>query len=122
MNQKLTAPQAQDIINRHAAGEMQKNLASEYLLSPAAVSKIIRGQTWPNLVRPEEAPRQRRCSLNAADIPVIHQRLMDREKPAAIAKDYGVTRQAIADIQKGKTWSHIPKPVKVQTRRRVWEQ
>ena len=43
------------------------------------------------------------------------------EKPSSVARDYGVTRQAIADIGRGKTWSHIPRPEPTRRRRKVWE-
>lgn len=126
MNKKLTEGQAQSIIDRVAAGEPQKKLAAEYGVSPASISKLIRGESWPDLSRPEGGVvRQRRTKLSAEDVQVILARLMNREKPGDIATDYQVTRQAIADIHKGKTWKHIPRPKAPEPtirRRRVWEQ
>lgn len=126
MNKKLNAEQAQAIVHRACAGETQKKLAAEYGVSTAAVSKLIRGLSWPELERPEGGVvRQRRTKLTPEDIRAIHLRLIAHEKPGEIAQDYGVTRQAIVDIQKGKTWAHIPKPgapSPAPRRRRVWEQ
>jgi len=121
MNRRLTEDQAQSIIDRVAAGEPQKRLAEEFGVTPSSVSALISGKSWPNLSRPK--PPQvvvRNCKLSPADIPIILSRLANQETPASIATDYGMTRQAIADIRRGKTWGHIPRPV--ARRRRVWEQ
>lgn len=122
MNKKITREQAQSIIDRVAAGERQKNLAAEFHMSPAAISKIIRGKTWPDLKRPEHVPKARTSKVQAADIPVIRRRLQARENPAAIAADYGVCRQTIINIREGRSWAHITVEKPPKRRRRVWEQ
>ena len=125
MNRKLTAEQAQSILDRVAGGELQKNLAAEFEVSAATISKLVRGLSWPELRRGEPRPRQRRTKLREEDIPVIRRRLAAREPASVIAKDYDVTRQAIADIGKGKSWAHVPQdahaPPPGARRRRVWE-
>ena len=123
VNKKLTSEQAQAIIHRVAAGEPQKNLALEHGVSPGTISNLISGKNWPDLERPEPpAVVVRGRKLMPTDIPVILQRLAQREKPGDIAPDYGVTRQAIADIASGKRWGHIPRPEPVRpVRRPVWE-
>jgi len=123
MNQRLTKDQAQSIINRVAAGEPQKTLAAELGVTPSTVSNIVKGKSWPGLERPSPPLVVVRGSkLKPEDIPVILTRLAKGEKPSTIAKDYRVTRQAIADIKRGKTWVHIPRPVITSPRRRrVWE-
>lgn len=123
MNKRLTRDQAQSIIHRVAAGEPQKTLAEEFGVRPSTISNLVRGKSWPDLERPEPANVVVRGSkLRPEDIPVILARLAAREKAAAIAEDYGVTRQAIADIGKRKTWAHIPKPeAPAPRRKRVWE-
>jgi len=124
MNHRLTAGQAQDIINRVALGESQKNLAAEFQVQPSTVSNLINGNSWPELDRPDPPEvRVRGSKLKPIDIPVILTRLAKQEKPKDVAADYGVTRQAIADIGRGKTWGHIPRPEVARPRRRkVWEQ
>ena len=120
MNRKLTAEQAQTVIDRVAAGEPQKKLAAEFGLTPSGVCSIVNGKSWPDLARPEPPlVVVHNCKLTPADIPVILARLANLDSPAEIAADYGMTRQAIADIRRGKTWSHIPRPA--ARRRRVWE-
>lgn len=122
MNKRLTEDLAQSIIDRIANGEPQKKLAAEFDVCPSTISNLIKGKSWPKLQRPDPPPVVVRGSkLSPDDIPTILTRLAARETPAAIAADYGVTRQAIADIRRGKTWTHIPRPSPPQHRKRVWE-
>ncbi len=124
MNRKLTQDQAQSILHRVAAGESQKNLAHEYGVEPSTVSSLVSGRTWPELERPPEPEvRVRGAKLGPEDIQDILRRLAAREKAGDIAEVYQVTRQTIANIRRGKTWGHIPRPEPVKPRRvRVWEQ
>jgi len=123
VNKRLTEDQAQSIIDRVAEGESQKNLAAEFKITAGAVSNLVKGKSWPDLDRPDPPDvTLRGCKLRPTDIPVILLRLRGREKPKDVALDYGVTRQAIADIGRGKTWSHIPRPeVEKPRRKKVWE-
>lgn len=125
MNMKLSATTAQAILDRVAAGEPQKNLAVEFEVSPSAISNLVAGKSWPSLARPAKAPPPRHGSkLTVTDIQAILRRLMGGEKPYTVALDYGVSRQAIANIQKGKSWGTVPRPEAAPprpTRRRVWE-
>jgi len=122
MNKKLTADQAQAVIWRVAAGEFQKVLAAELKVSPGTISLIISGKTWPELERPEVREVTRRgCKLKPEDIPIILTRLAARETNKAIAADYKVLPITIANIAKGRTWGHIPRPAPPTRRRKVWE-
>ena len=123
MNRRLTSDQAQAIIDRVAEGESQKKLATEFGVQPSTISSLVSGRTWPDLDRPDPPEvRIRGSKLSAKDIPIILARLAGRELPKNIAVHYGVTRQAIADIKRGKTWHHIPRPEPARPRRqKVWE-
>lgn len=46
--------------------------------------------------------------LKNADIPVIRQRLRNKETQRAIAQDYGVDESTIRCIHRGVSWKHIP--------------
>jgi uncharacterized protein (DUF433 family) len=123
MNRKLNAATAQSIIHRVTAGERQQDLAAEFKVSPAAISNLVAGKSWPELHRtPTVRPPPRGSKLTVANIQVILQRLMTGEKPGTVALDYGVTRQAIANVKKGAAWVGIPRPEATRpARRRVWE-
>lgn len=124
MNLKLDATTAQAILDRVASGEKQKDLAVEYQVSPAAISNLVKGKSWPHLLRNRTAPPRRGTKLTPEDIRAILQRLQAGEKPSKVALDYGVTRQAIANIKKGRAWKDVPRPEVAPprpARRKVWE-
>lgn len=125
MNLKLDQALAQLILTRVAAGERQKDLAEEYGVSPSAISNLVAGKSWPGLARPTTKVPRRGSKLAPEDIVLILRRLQAGEKPRVVAEDYGITRQAVANIKKGKAWPDIPRPeVAVSprpARRRVWE-
>src|SRR3989344_4628098 len=123
MNKKLDATTAQTILNRVTSGERQKDLAAEFDVSPAAVSNLVAGKSWPNLTRPTIPVVPRRgAKLTPEDIRVILQRLQAGDKTGQVALDYGVTRQAIVNIKKGTAWKDVPRPETSRpARRKVWE-
>jgi hypothetical protein len=51
--------------------------------------------------------RPRKATLRPEQIPPIRARLAEGEAMARIARDFGVTYQAIASIRDGKTWRHV---------------
>lgn len=124
MNRKLDATLAQTILDRVALGEKQKDLAVEYQVSPAAISNLVKGKSWPQLLRHRTGTPRRGAKLAPGDIQVILQRLQAGEQPGKVASDYGVTRQAIANIKKGRAWKDVPRPEVAPprpARRKVWE-
>jgi DNA-binding XRE family transcriptional regulator len=110
------------ILTRIAAGELQKDLAAEYGVTPSCISHLARGTSWPHLGgvpsgRPKKRGSQRRCSkLTEEDIPIILRRVERGESLAAVARAYGVGRTTIADIWHGRRWTHVERP---QRRRRA---
>jgi len=123
MNKKLDQDTAKTILTRVAAGEKQKDLAGEFKISPAAVSNLVAGKSWPSLARPDTKVPRHGTTLAPADVVEILRRLQAGDKPVKIAADYKITRQAVANIQKGRAWTDIPRPEAPQrpARRRVWE-
>lgn len=123
MNKKLNQSTAQTILGRVAAGERQKDLAAEFGVSPATISNLVAGKSWPELQRPPKRVTPPRGSkLTQDNIQTILRRLLAGEKPGVIALDFGVTRQAVANIKKGKTWKDVPRPDAARpARKRVWE-
>lgn len=124
MNFRLDGPSAQKIFDRVAAGETQKNLAAEFQVSPSTISNLVAGKSWPHLRRSPVPKTRRGTKLTTADVTVILQRLLAGETPNQVAMGYGVSRQAVANIKKGKAWGEVPRPEVVvprPTRRKVWE-
>jgi len=118
---ELDATTAQAILDRVASGERQKDLATEFGLNPSSLSDLVSGKSWPQLDRPEKRPTGRRSKRLPEDIKTILDRLAAGETPSAISRDYGVTRQAISNIQKGSAWADVPRPPKRIPRAKVWE-
>jgi hypothetical protein len=50
--------------------------------------------------------KQHGAKLRAVDIPTIRSRI-ENETHEKVGKDYGVSREAITNIARGKTWAHI---------------
>lgn len=125
MNRKLDEDSAQALLNRVAGGESQKALAREYGISEAAVSKLVSGKTWPHLQRcSPPSPTRHGSKLSPSDIPTILARLAKGDTPTEVAMSYGITRQAVVNIQKGTSWAGVsrqgaPRPPR---RKKVWEQ
>lgn len=112
MNRKLSQEQVREIQSRCARGELQKEVAKAFGVSAATVSLWVR--------KVDTSPKTRHRKISLDDVRVILGRLAQGEKPGHIALDYDVTRQAISDIQRGKTWGRVARPKAV--RKRVWEE
>lgn len=55
---KLTEADAIQIIDRAAKGELTIRLAIEFGIERSAVQRLLRGETWKHLARPEGLPRR----------------------------------------------------------------
>ncbi len=121
---RLTEAQAQAVIERVAGGERSKDLAVEYGVSTSTISRIINGQTWGDLTRPQRKPLKRATKLTVDDVLAIKERLQRGDRLVDIARDHEVTGPAISAIRDRRTWAEVTlpeRPVPHQTRRRVWE-
>jgi hypothetical protein len=120
---KLTETQAKEILARLEAGELQKDLADEYGVTPSCICHLAAGTSWPHLggVKQEVKRGSARPSakLTEEDIPVIIRRVERGESLTAVARSYSVGRTTIADIWYGRRWTHVPRPT--SRRRAVYE-
>lgn len=81
---KLTAAAVAEIRRRHAAGEIQVSLASEYGVTQAAISRITRNETW-------RLEQHRPCFLDDQLRPGKRIKRLAPRPPRAVAGDrYGV--------------------------------
>lgn len=109
---KLSEWQVQQVRERHAAGEAILALAREFTVSQRALQLAVHGQTWRHVRTPvvtltDEAIEKYRKKLTAADIPPIKAAAAEGATFTTIAKRFGVTRGAIANIVHGRTWKSI---------------
>lgn len=114
-NAKLSTKQVREIRARYTgAWGQQTGLAEEYGVTQMLVSKIVRGEVWTHvpgnhpgtgLHSGEEhgcaklTPRQVRAMRRRFD----HGKVTMQE----LAETYGVGRQIVRDIVRGKTWKHV---------------
>ena len=57
--------------------------------------------------RPAKGDSHGRSRLSSADIPIIRARCAAGEPHRLVAADYGVSKQAISHIVRGKSWAHV---------------
>jgi hypothetical protein len=105
---------------RHAAGEMQKALASEYGLSPAYAGRVIRGQYWGHLPvppmpqhgywkvgRPEpkvSGELAASARLNWAAVREARRRRAEGETIRGLARRFSVGYSTMFALLDGRTW------------------
>lgn len=107
---KLTAEAVMAIRARHAAGETQRALATEYGIAQGQVGRIVHGTRWtylPVMATPGRPKGERSWSakLTADDVRAIKARPLD--PPEVVAVEYGVSPAAIRDIFAGRSWKHV---------------
>lgn len=95
------------------AGEFQRDLAAEFGVTEASMYAIAAGKTWNHVGTPmngvgKKGDRNGRHKLHESDVIAIKIRLASGEGGSAIARDYGISKDAISNIKTGKTWRHLP--------------
>lgn len=68
---------------------------------------LIAGTHKQNMEDMAKRERSRSTKLNGAVVTLIKQRLYNGEKGSVFSEEYGVTRAAICDINRGRSWKHI---------------
>jgi hypothetical protein len=68
--------------------------------------KVAKGRQRNGCVRGEQHAA---AKLTAADVRVIRMRLASGSAAPAIARDFGVSPEAVHGIKHGRTWTHIDK-------------
>ena len=118
---KLTETQVLEIRARYggAWGE-QGRLADEYGVTQGLVSKIVRGEIWTHLPlgpitsspTAKSGAGHGRARLTGRKVRSMRRRYGNGESVEQIAARYGMDRQVIRNIVRGKTWKHVtPKDV-----------
>lgn len=106
---KLTDADVIAIRKAASAGEIYKAIGERFGISRANVSNIVLGNTWKHLA-PAESNRGGREHENskltsAQAVEIVKTRAMG-EPTKALAARYGVSRGAIENVLRGKTWSY----------------
>lgn len=106
---RLTEDRVKQIFKLFHEGVEQDQLTKMFDVSYTAVNDVLNGVSWKDVESPFRPERIRRktLSLSENDVQTIKQRLKAGDTQAEIAKDYGVSFGAIANIKSGRGWKHI---------------
>ena len=113
-NAKVSKQDVIKIRERLSHGELCKDLALEYGLSPSAVSLIKAGINWRQSIAngeggnpPARIDKNPTAKLSDVQIPQIRRLLAEGLKCDDIGREFGVSGAAIRLIRKNRTWSHV---------------
>jgi uncharacterized protein (DUF433 family) len=123
---KLTKAQVLEIRRRLEAGETQTAVAKDYPVSRQHISAIASGKHWAHQGNIEVLKRRQpaigedhgRSRLTEAQVLDIRQRVLAGESRQAIATDYGLSREHVWRIARGKIWKHLALAVTPTTAKR----
>ena len=110
---KLTNEQSLEIIRRNLAGERHKTLAEEFGVSPATISKLVRGLRWNGLQAARRQQSRRAgagnhlAKLNEVKVKAIRRAREHGTPYQQLAERYGVAASSIHAVMRGRTWKHV---------------
>ncbi len=110
---KLTSEQSLEIIRRSLAGERNKTLAEDYGVSPATISKLVRGLRWNGLQGARrtqsrlEGTGNHLAKLTEAKVREIRTAREHGMPYRQLAEQYGVAPSSILAVIQGRTWKHV---------------
>lgn len=96
---------------RQSWTDERRNAASRLLRSPEVRTRMVENQkrSWTSERRARMAQmvRARSAKLDESKVGQVVKLLADGQSCASIARQYGVTPEAISAIKHGKNWSHV---------------
>lgn len=123
---KISAARVEELRHQYATGHFTcGDLAREVDVSPSAVNRIVTGHSWQHLPMPAAGRDEGRLAqlfrerclrgeqhpkakLTESDVRQIRHRFATGQASlTALAREAGVTKQAIQSIVTGKTWRHV---------------
>lgn len=114
---KLTRREVREVVRRDAQGEGIPAIARALGARESTVAAILNGRSWCHVTglgaassrkrRRDLGERNVRAKLTADKVREFMRRRAAGESYGRIAKDFGVTRQLLFLIEKGKAWSHV---------------
>lgn len=112
---KLSSQAVADCRNRYEAGETMASLAAEYGVHRTTVRNAVRGRTWTTTdARTSRRPRRYdpgsrhpRAKLTEAIVTACRARFAAGESKRSLAREFGVSSNAMRDAIAGVTWKHV---------------
>ncbi len=110
---KLAETEAEEIRIRADAGELLKDLADEYDITPAMVSNIVRGRAWKSVPGTIRTFTDRKAKVELTEAQVVEMRHLRAGgvKLKELAVQFNITICGAANIVRGKTWKQAGGPI-----------
>lgn len=96
MSKKLTNALAQEMINRHAAGESEEQLATFYRITVPGCRHILNGNARPHLYRPY--PTRVRVLLSEERVRELYTRFQNGEMAKNLAREQGIDNTSLSRL------------------------
>ncbi len=109
-NAKITDEQARQIIHLLTDGQMkQKDIASQFGLSPAAMTRFASGEGWRHLSRSgrPDLRKNRKQLSNTTAASIRELAKPDHSNWTELGKQFNVTRQTVRLIATGNTYRNV---------------
>jgi group I intron endonuclease len=122
---KVTEDDVLAIRERAANGESYASIATDFPIGKNGIISICHRNNWKHVGGAERVMRDIDGShhpgaiLNESQVAEIKQRLCSGEKHHVIASDYGVRREVVTSIARGKAWDHVPWPAEYKGTKRL---
>jgi len=118
---KLTEDDVLQIRHLYMDGYSQNAIAETFGLNPTTVFRVIHGELWTHLPVPDYSTRKPRVAVGSWNAGASHgsAKLDEGSARAAmelvrkglstrdVARQFGVSRQAICHLANGRTWKHL---------------
>ncbi len=121
---KLTEAVVVRIRERVASGEAQNAIATEFRMTPTAISSIVRGRTWAHAGGPltkdgrKLGRRHQTKYLTDAEVCDIRERVAAGELQAVLVEEYEVSRSYISNIVLGVRRAEAGGPITTDSKTR----
>jgi DNA invertase Pin-like site-specific DNA recombinase len=106
---KLDMDKARQIREMYAQGMHAGAIADRFKIHITSVANVVQNKSWPdpNYVYKPRILSERHSVLTAAKVREIREKLLKGATSLEIAREYGVSKQAIDAIRAGRTWKNV---------------
>jgi DNA invertase Pin-like site-specific DNA recombinase len=106
---KLDMERARQIRELYLKGVHAGELARRFEVHISSIANVVQNKSWPDPTYSYK-PRivsERHSILTAEKVREIRDKLLKGSTSTSVAREYGVSKQAIDSIRSGRTWKHI---------------
>jgi DNA invertase Pin-like site-specific DNA recombinase len=106
---KLDMEKARQIRELYQGGTHSGELARRFKVHISSIANVVQNKSWPdpNYIYKPRIVSERHSILNADKVRQIRKRLLDGATSSTVAREFGVSKQAIDSIRSGRTWRNV---------------